>query len=260
MLAPETVRALRELAAAPGPLLVASDLDGTLAPIVPDPASVRVPRETLAVLARLAVVTPVAVVTGRDLETARRLVPVEGVTIMGSHGFESSLEDGVPGVDPMKLAIALETVEAAVEAAVPSPLLHVEHKAVSTAFHYRAAPELEPKLRAALAELPRGVRLREGRMVIEVIPDAEGGKGPALTFLAGRFGARALYAMGDDLTDVEMFGAAASLRERGARVLLAGISGGDETPPGIIAAADLMLASTDEGREALEVLAEALGA
>ncbi len=255
------IEQLRALAGARGPLLIATDLDGTLAPIVPNAADARVPAATLAVLDRLAGAARVAVITGRDLNTARRMVPCEGVVVVGSHGLEASFEsDLLPGVDRLALGAALERVEQRVVSAVPSAFLHVERKAISTAFHYRRTPELEPQLRRVLAELPPGLRLREGRMVLEIVPDARGGKDLSLLALANQFKVKSVLVMGDDDTDAAMFRAALKLAgEGGVHVLLAGVSGGTETPEEIADLADVMLRSTDEALEALETVARALG-
>lgn len=256
-----TIEQLRSLVADRGPLLIASDLDGTLSPIVPHAADARVPAATLAVLDRLATAAKVAVITGRDLNTARRMVPCEGVVVVGSHGLEASFENELlPGVDRVALNAALEQVEQRVISAVPSVYLHVERKAISTAFHYRQTPELETSLRHALAELPQGLRLREGRMVFEVLPNAQGGKDLAFTALVRHFRARSAFVMGDDATDVAMFRAALKLRDDGVHVLLAGVSGGAETPPDIVSLSDVFFRSTDEALEALETIARALGA
>lgn len=249
-----------EIAASRGPLLVATDLDGTLAPIVDDAAEARVPARALAVLERLTKVARVAVVTGRDLNTARMMVPAEEIVIMGSHGLEASIEtELLPEVDRVAQAAALEKFEHTVIQAVPNALAHIERKAVSTAFHYRTAPELEAPLREALRAIPKTLRVREGRMVLEVLPNGGGGKDLALTALAGHFKTKSILVMGDDLTDVAMFEAGLVLREAGASVLLAGVSGQDETPAGIQELSDVMLASPDEARDALEVVAKALG-
>ena len=164
-----------------------------------------------------------------------------------------------PGVDRIALGAALERVEQRVVSAVPSAFLHVERKAISTAFHYRRTPELEPQLRAVLADLPAGLRLREGRMVLEVLPDARGGKDLALRALAKQYKTRSMLVMGDDETDAGMFRAALQLAPEGVHVLLAGVSGGPETPPEIAELSDILLRSTDEALEALETIARALG-
>lgn len=261
MLTLEAIERFKAFAAARGPLLVATDLDGTLAPIVAHAGDARVPSGTLAVLERLSGALKVAIITGRDLNTARRMVPVEGVVVVGSHGLEASFDDPlIPGVDRVALSGALELVEARVISAVPSSFLHIERKAISSAFHYRTAPELEDALRLALSDLPEGLRLREGRMVLEVIPDSHGGKDVALTALSRSLRSRALLVMGDDATDVGMFRAALALaRSDGVHVLLVGVSGGVESPPELIELADVVVRSTEEALEGLETVARALG-
>ncbi|MEO6398752.1 MAG: trehalose-phosphatase [Tepidiformaceae bacterium] len=260
MLTLDAIEQVRALATARGPLLIATDLDGTLAPIVQQASMARVSPAALAVLERLASTAKVAVITGRDLNTARRMVPVEGVIVVGSHGLEASFaNDLLPGVDRVLLSGALELVEQRVISAAPSAFLHIERKAISTAFHFRRAPDLEPALRKALDPLPAGLRLREGRMVLEVLPDARGGKDLALTALVNQVRAKALLVMGDDATDVGMFRAALAFGAKGTHVLLAGVSGGVETPREIAELADVMLRSTEEALEALETLARALG-
>ena len=81
----------------------------------------------------------------------------------------------------------------------------------------------------------------------------------ALMALAAHFKTKSILAMGDDLTDVAMFEAGLALRKTGMAVLLAGVSGEEETPAGIRNLADVVLGSPDEAREALEVVAESLG-
>jgi trehalose 6-phosphate phosphatase len=260
MLTLAAIEQLRAIAAARGPMLIATDLDGTLAPIVEQASDARVPPVTLAVLDRLSGAAKVAVITGRDLNTARRMVPVEGVIVVGSHGLEASFENTLlPGVDRVALSAALETVEQSVISAVPTSFLHIERKAISTAFHFRGAPELEAPLRKVLDHLPEGLRLREGRMVLEVLPNARGGKDLALTALAHQFRCKSLFVMGDDATDVGMFKAALKLGGEGVHVLLGGVSGGTETPPEIVELADVVFRSTEEALEALETVARALG-
>lgn len=261
MLTLAAIEQLRSLATARGPLLIASDLDGTLAPIVRHASEARVPAATLAILDRLSTTARVAVITGRDLNTARRMVPCEGVVVIGSHGLEASVESALlPGVDRLALSAALEQVEQKVISSVPSAYLHVERKAISTAFHFRTTPELEDDLRGALSDLPPGLRLREGRMVLEVLPDAQGGKDAAFTAIARAVKPHSILALGDDETDIAMFRAALALGKDGVHVLLLGVSGGTETPREISELADIMVRSTDEALEALETVARALGA
>ena len=249
-------RRLRELARGPRPLLVASDLDGTLASIVPRPEDARVPPATLAALERLAAVAHVAVVTGRDLATARALVPVSGVEFVASHGHEASFAaSGLPAAGSGR-PVRIEALARDIEMRFAGTALGIERKARSVAFHYRADPSLEDALREALAQLPQGLRLQPGRLVLEVLPEGAG-KGAALAALAERFGPGSVLVLGDDLTDVAMFEAAAALRAGGANVLALAVEGGAETPPEVAAAGDLAVAQGAVAG-ALALLADAL--
>ncbi len=232
-------RRLRELARGPSPLLVASDLDGTLAPIVPRPEDARVPPATLAALGQLAQVAHVAVVTGRDLATVRALVPV-AVEFVASHGHEASFHAPTLPAAGASLAEGLEELARSLETRFEGRPLRVERKARSVAFHYRADPSLARPLREALAELPEGFRLQPGRLVLEVLP-AGAGKDVALAALVERFRPGSLLALGDDLTDVAMLEAARALRAEGLLVFALAIEGGTETPPEVVAAGDAVV-------------------
>ncbi len=248
----------RELASGPKPLLIATDLDGTLAPIVPDPADARVPDETLAILAQLTAHANVAVVTGRDLHTARLLVPVSGVVFVASHGLEASFDSNLlPQVELPTLSRQLDLLAAAVGRRFTDTGLRIERKSVSVAFHYRADPALLTPLQEALAELPPGLDLQAGKMVLEAVPRGAG-KDAALAALVARFAPRSLLVLGDDLTDIAMFRAAERLRPAGANILIAGVAGGAEAPAEIAALADALLASPAEAGHFLAAVASSL--
>ena len=77
-------------------LLVATDFDGCLAPIVDDPATARPIPESMEALRSLTVTpgTVVAVVSGRALADLENLLgPAERMHLVGSHGAETSAED-----------------------------------------------------------------------------------------------------------------------------------------------------------------------
>nr|WP_284711036.1 trehalose-phosphatase [Brevibacterium sp. XM4083] len=78
-------------------LLVALDFDGVLAPLQDDPSRSRVVPASAAAIAELAGLprTQLALVSGRDVETLRRLAsPPPETMIVGSHGAEIDLGDG----------------------------------------------------------------------------------------------------------------------------------------------------------------------
>ena len=75
------------------------DYDGVLTPIVEHPDLAVLSDETRQVLADLASVVTVAVVSGRDVADVRGKVQVPGIYYAGSHGFDIVSPSGEPVVD-----------------------------------------------------------------------------------------------------------------------------------------------------------------
>jgi len=190
------------------PLAVFSDIDGTLAPIVPDPQDARVTdraREALRDLMSLGV--GVGLSTGRDLAKAREMTGLAGAWYAANHGLTLS----AGGVDETPEAVRdfLPRVQAVIRetAGVESAGAFVEDKGPIVAFHYRRAASPE-EARAAIdaalsaSSAAAAFRVHEGRMVVELRPPVDVDKGTALAELSRRMGAGAVICIGDDITDV----------------------------------------------------------
>jgi trehalose 6-phosphate phosphatase len=223
---------LGRLAQAPERAAILLDVDGTLAPIVPHPEDARVPDDTKTELARLAGrYGLVACISGRTAEDARRLVQVEDVSYVGTHGLE--LE---PEAEEWREPIR------AFAASVDWP---VEDKGLSVSFHYRQAED-EDAAREYLEDVAERARAaglvpRFGRMVLELRPPVPADKGTAVRrLLAGAGLERAVYA-GDDTTDLDAFRALDEL-ELGIRVAISS----NEAPPELVGSADLVVGSPAE--------------
>ena len=223
---------LAALAAEPSATALCFDVDGTLAPIVPDPADAHVPDATRAELRRLAgSYALVACISGRTSEVARAIVGVPGLTYVGEHGLE---------LDPAAAEWG-ERIRAFGEAAE----WPVEEKPLSAAFHYRTASDPEAA-RERLAQIEadaraQGLRTRWGRLVLEVLPPVDASKRTAVAHLLEQHGLRrALYA-GDDVTDLDAFSALDGL-DLAVRIAVASA----EAPPALRERADLVVGSPDE--------------
>ena len=210
------------------------DVDGTLAPIVARPQLAEVPRTTKAELERLAgQYLLVAFVSGRSGEDARRLVGLEGRRYIGNHGLE---------LDP-----AAHELEAQIRAFRDAVGREVEDKGLTLSYHFREARD-EVEARADLEEVARravadGLVPRWGRKVLEIRPAVEADKGTAVRALLHEAGARRAFYAGDDTTDLDAFSALADAGlEHFVRVAVAS----DEAPPGLIEAADLVVANPRE--------------
>jgi trehalose 6-phosphate phosphatase len=256
------VLASAALAEAPAGLL--TDFDGTLSPIVADPASSRLVDGAApaleALVRRLAVV---AVVTGRAPLDARRMTGVPGLLVAGNHGMEW-LEPGADAPIPSPEAARVRARIDAVLAAVPMlPGVTIEDKGLSATIHYRNAADPEATRRAVVAVLPGlgpggELELRPGRMSLELRPIGLGDKGAATRTIIDRFGLRGAVVMGDDVTDLDMFAAVAERRDAGLlRGAIIGVGGGDaEVPPEVSAAADAVLDGPEAAARFLSALAD----
>lgn len=197
--------------------LLLLDYDGTLVPFADRPRDAVPPLSLLAILQKLALsrVDRVALVSGRPrAELQRWFHGVTGLWLAAEHGAllrEPAGGQWIPlgAARPSGWKGALRPVlEEAVEEA---PGSFIEEKEYSLVWHYRAAdPEtadamvgpligrLEGRLAAA------GLRVVPGQRSVEVRP-ATGGKGDVVGFMAAFGPADFRLAVGDDLTDEELF-------------------------------------------------------
>jgi trehalose-phosphatase len=196
------------LLALPRPLLLALDVDGTLAPIAPRPDEAKIPQATLALLKELASLAEleVALITGRDLASLGRMERIEGIW----RGLEHGGLVLAPGQKPAKRAMAedkvhaLEAFAAWVRDEAPDAVLELKPQAV--AVHVRPLLEADPEraeaiLREADALGERlGLHIRRGRALREA-EATEHDKGSALREIFERAGARSVFFAGDDITD-----------------------------------------------------------
>ncbi len=205
----ELNRQLDQIAQVPV-LLVASDFDGTIAPILSDPAQAEANRESLVALRNLAQMpqTHVAIVSGRALaDLASRTREAEDIHLVGSHGSEFEAGFAEPLAPRTRELLDRLTSELR-RIAATDPGFFVEEKPAALAFHYRNADEQAAA--AAIKIIFRGpakysgVHVRHGKKVIELSVVATD-KGTALRRIRQRLGASAVLFVGDDVTDEDAF-------------------------------------------------------
>jgi trehalose 6-phosphate phosphatase len=238
------------------------DFDGTLAPIVADPTTARaVPgaARTLGALAEC--FGSVAVVSGRPGEFLQRRLRSAGpsVRLYGLYGMEEVVGNEVR-IDP-RVAPWLPIVAAAREAAERSvpPGVGLEDKTVSLTIHWRGAPTAAGWATGfAESQSDRvGLRHRFGRMSVELLPPVDVDKGSVVSALAKS--TRAACYFGDDIGDLEAFRALERLRHSGTKTVRVAV-GDAETPPEVLAAADMIVEGPSEACRLLRALAESADA
>jgi trehalose 6-phosphate phosphatase len=225
--------ALEAIVRAPSETLIATDFDGTLAPIVEDPERAYADPNAVAALGRLGEhVGPVVVITGRPAHMAVRLGRFRGVAglqsmiVLGQYGVErwNAAEDEylIPPDPPQIRAVAEELPK--ILGSLDLAEARIEDKGRAIAVHTRSLPD--PK--AALATLTdplgdlaarHGMVLESGKKVWEIrAPGMD--KGAALRAIVDETGARQVIFAGDDLGDLPAFRAVRDLASTGVAGLL----------------------------------------
>ena len=204
------------------------DYDGTLTPIVARPELAILSEDGRAVVRDMASKLPVAVVSGRDRPDVEKLVGIDELIFVGSHGFDIRTPDGgtidnevggdvTPLLDGVerKLHDKLDPIEGSL----------VERKKFSIAAHYRLVADADyDRFRGALdqvlAETPE-IKEKSGKKVFEYQPRIDWDKGKAVLWLMGALGMddgnHIPMFFGDDVTDEDAF---AALQGRGLGVIV----------------------------------------
>jgi trehalose 6-phosphate phosphatase len=185
----------------------------------------------------------VAVISGRPLTEVMGMVGVEGLAYVGNHGLEMWIR-GVPQMWPGSEQY-VKTIADAVDAIkdmAETEGLYVENKGLTASIHYRNSSNPDAAKSMILAAVTPltgqyGLRMTEGRMVVELRPDIDVDKGAALAFLVESYGLSGLIYIGDDVTDIDAFKALHDSEVKGVAI---GV-GSDEAPPELYNEADYVV-------------------
>jgi trehalose 6-phosphate phosphatase len=258
---PEGQAGLDALLASPRQALIATDFDGTLAPIVADPRAARALPAAVPALRRLAgAVGTLAVITGRpaaDAVAYGGLDAVPGLIVLGHYGGQRWQDGALAGPDsPPAVQAARQALPGLLRGAPDGTW--VEDKGLALAVHTRRTADPESALRllrGPLTDLAArlGLAAEPGRMVIELRPPGVD-KGTALTGLVRERAADPVVFCGDDLGDLPAFAAVRALRADGIRGCAVASASTESWP--VTAAADLVV----EGPEGIVALLIAIAA
>jgi trehalose 6-phosphate phosphatase len=259
-LSPEAQQRYDDLVKVAPDTVVGLDFDGTLSPIVPDPAEALIHPDGPDVLVALAAqVRAVAIITGRpaaQVVTLGRLQEVAGrlsgqacLMVLGQYGNERwdsrtgafTTRNAPPGLDAFRAELPglLRKLDAADA--------FVEEKGLAVAVHTRRLPDSKEafvRLEEALTDAAErhGLAVEPGRMVLEVrAPGMH--KGLALRTAVAETDAGGVMFLGDDLGDLEAFEAARALRDQGLPGLL--VCSGSDEEEALAAVADLVVDGPD---------------
>ncbi len=246
------------------PLGLFTDFDGTISDIAPSPNDARILPGSYAHLASLSNKLPLlAIVSGRPVQALAEMVGIPKAIYIGNHGLEKMRDDKV--IDEKDVGEHHKAVHQAVEM-VKKELgeltgMLYEDKGPIVSLHYRGCAEsssIERKI-LSLLEKPAQegrIKIRQGRMVVEVQPPVDFSKGIAVFELINERSLRSAIYLGDDVTDID---ALKSVRRslRGCPFVGIGVAVVEEgTSREVSDAADFTLQGTQEVNVFLEWLGE----
>lgn len=199
-------------------VIIASDFDGVLAPLVDNPSDSRMTEASAAEITKIATQLTgsrhLALVSGRMLDQLFELAgPPHATHLIGSHGAEQGVVDGAELVRQAhtlspKQTELLELVTAKAEnLAQTAPGSWVEHKSAAAVLHTRLAePPAAQLINSSLMQFCQDLDVfaMAGKDVVEVAVE-KATKGQALAALKTELGAAHTIYFGDDVTDETVF-------------------------------------------------------
>ena len=188
--------------------LYAFDLDGTLAPIVDDPAGITIPAKVRRSLKQLDGLAPVAVITGRSRADALAHLGFTPRYLVGNHGAEGLPgQEGQDGSRHEQVAAWEQQLTELLPPEIRSSILF-EYKGESLSMHYRHAAcpdDVHAAMLAAIDLLVPPPRRVGGKFVENLIPQGAPHKGDALLCIMKHLECRRAVFVGDDETDEDVF-------------------------------------------------------
>lgn len=199
-------------------VIIASDFDGVLAPLVDNPSDSRMTEPSAAAIAKIAMHLSgsrhLALVSGRMLDQLFELAsPPHGTHLIGSHGAEQGIVEGSELVrqahtlSPQQAELLKLVTAQAEKLARSAPGSWIEHKPAAAVLHTRLAqrPDAQ-RINTSLMEFCQNLDVfaMAGKDVIEVAVE-KATKGQALSALKAELGAAHTIYFGDDVTDETVF-------------------------------------------------------
>jgi trehalose-phosphatase len=203
-------------------VLLLSDYDGTLTPIVSRPEKAVLSPEVKEEIRTLAEAPAfsVGIISGRSLSEVKDIVGVSGIYYAGNHGLEiegPSLKLTVPAAEAAQSEIKDLTRQFSAKLANFEGII-VEDKGLSLSIHYRLVNERELNTVAEIFQqitsslLQKGrIRVTSGKKVWEVRPPIDWHKGKAVETVTREIKQIVKYEklltiyLGDDTTDEDAF-------------------------------------------------------
>lgn len=189
-------------------ILLAFDLDGTLAPIVANPGAIAIPADIRKAFTRLTAQAATAVITGRVRAAALKYLHVMPRYILGNHGMEGLPEWQLREKEFADMVDGWQNQLNALWPLAANSGIFIENKGLSIAIHYRHAQNRQAArdmIISAIEKLSPRPETIGGKCVKNLLPADAPDKGAALLILMRQEGFKNGFFIGDDETDENVF-------------------------------------------------------
>ncbi len=191
------------------------DYDGTLVPIKKRPELARIHPSRRKLLDRILKIIPVSIVSGRSLSEMNKFIRLDGVSIIGNHGFEISYNKKVwvhPEAKKIR-GILRKTMSRIKERTKNLNGVIVEDKGLSGSVHLRLLKSGQKGVLRKIVEeeVTKGngkLKIRKGKKVFEIIPNIGWDKGKGVEKFFSLLNLKEDFLkiyIGDDETDEDAF-------------------------------------------------------
>jgi trehalose 6-phosphate phosphatase len=234
---------------------VITDIDGTISEIVPRPDEAEVDQEMRLILVEIQKrYKLLAFITGRPVESARKMVDIEDALYIGNHGMEY-LQGNQIILDPeaANYQSQIRNIEEILKNKLDMDGIILENKRTSLAIHYRLIKN-QQKAKTTILKIIKTINLSPdlavftGRKIIEIKPKTVNNKGTIITEIVKKYDIKQLIYAGDDTTDQDAFKIISKLNKNS----FTGISIvvlSDETPQKVAEDADYSVGNIKELEE-----------
>jgi trehalose 6-phosphate phosphatase len=203
---------------------IVTDIDGTISEIAPTPEEAVVTNSMRNGIEKLnEKFKLVAVLSGRSVLNASKMLGVEGLLYVGNHGMEFYKDDRLyVNPDVEKYLPHLKKTGQKLKKGDLSCINGIifEDKGICYSIHYRLANPAEnvrEKILNTLHNDPECKKLiiSEGRQLVELKPPVSCNKGTILTNIIEEYNLEKIIYLGDDITDADAFSKLKEMQKEG---------------------------------------------
>jgi trehalose 6-phosphate phosphatase len=235
--------------------IIVTDIDGTISTIQSLPHEAVITRNMEDVLTKIQKkFMLLAIITGRPLSDAFKMIDIPGILYIGNHGMEYQKNNSV--VTDKKILKYIPKINKLYEKLKAEPNIKMsgiilENKNACLSIHYRLSENPQIARKNILQTLKNikiveELQIKEGKKIIEIRPPVGNDKGVIIKKIVKKYHTKKLIYLGDDITDVDAFKEINNLSNNNNFQGISIVVQSDETPEFVLNNADYYVKSVED--------------